>query len=486
MLKKCKTVLKARDSFVKKYPDIALASVCSRPTSPRASKEANGKVQAQHLGANERTGLLRSLRKSQSLQSNISDTSLVSLNDSTVSGTMKRTFSEALFSNLFKVGDAGSISKKYSEMGIEYVNLHKEFVDALNTELEKVNSFYLQELQDINDRFVYLDQSVTDAARAVSSSIHSGEENWSYGKASAESNALGSSIMDWTGVRSKKKHNSSRRMKVARVLGLVDAASESENEGDDDEDVDYKKADSIKRSVVDLYRNLKLLSNYSVLNYTGFIKIIKKHDKILPEFKDRLKHVLDGCEFKQGNEIEDLNDRMEKIYADWFCFGDLREARSKMLPKQGDILQMDWTQLRLGYRLGMAAVLTVWVCWDCVWGVVRDGNSTIGGRQAFPVFRFSGCLVLLHWFWGASVFYWTRYRINYIYLFEFNPRFVRTPLMIFNDAVDETLVFLVLMLLYYKVSQIVKYLGDFFSHRVNYAKVHLMLLEHITYTGRGV
>ena len=103
--------------------------------------------------------------------------------------------------------------------------------------------------------------------------------------------------------------------------------------------------------------------------------------------------------------------------------------------------------------MGMCAVLALWVCWDSIWGLVSDGNSTIGGRSAFPVFRACGGLMLLQWFWGCSVFIWTRYRINYIYLFDFNPRIVATPLGIFEEAVDNTLVFMVLMLLYYKVSE---------------------------------
>ena len=37
--------------------------------------------------------------------------------------------------------------------------------------------------------------------------------------------------------------------------------------------------------------------------------------------------------------------------------------------------------------------------------------------------------------------------INYIYLFEFDPRNIDTPIDIFNDAVDELLVFLLLMLM---------------------------------------
>jgi hypothetical protein len=29
---------------------------------------------------------------------------------------------------------------------------------------------------------------------------------------------------------------------------------------------------------------------------------------------------------------------------------------------------------------------------------------------------------MLHWAWGASVLVWTRSRINFIYLFELDPR----------------------------------------------------------------
>ena len=101
--------------------------------------------------------------------------------------------------------------------------------------------------------------------------------------------------------------------------------------------------------------------------------------------------------------------------------------------------------------MGMCAVLGLWVCWDCVWGYVRDGYSTIGGRTAFPVFRACGGLLILQWCWSASVFIWTRYRVNYIYLFDFDPRIVSSPTTLFNEAVDNTLFFLVIMLLYYKV-----------------------------------
>ena len=126
---------------------------------------------------------------------------------------------------------------------------------------------------------------------------------------------------------------------------------------------------------------------------------------------------------------------------------------------RGDGLLMDWIQLRLGYRLGMCTILALWVAWDCVWGVVEKGQVSIAGRTAFPVFRGRFGLVAWHWFWGMSVYVWTRYRINYIYLFKFDPRNVDTPIAIFNEAADELLVFLVCMLLYYKLNNM-KFIFD--------------------------
>ena len=224
-------------------------------------------------------------------------------------------------------------------------------------------------------------------------------------------------------------------------------STQNRAKGGDEESLRRKlDLDSIKRAMDDIYRTAKLLHNFSIMNYTGFVKIAKKFDKTFKEHKGLFK----GNNCDDGKKAEVLAGKMERLYANWFCDGDMREAQAQMLSKRGDGLMMDWTQLRLGYRLGMCTILSMWVAWDCVWGQLSRGQVSIGGRSAFPVFR--GCFGLLawHWFWGLSVYVWTRYRINYIYLFEFDPRNVDTPIDIFNDAVDETLVYLICMLLYYK------------------------------------
>jgi EXS family/SPX domain len=212
-----------------------------------------------------------------------------------------------------------------------------------------------------------------------------------------------------------------------------------------------READSTQRALVDLYRTAKLLHNFAILNFTGFVKIVKKFNKTLPQHKGRFKQATkpeNVCD--EGKAVEALADRMVVLYANWFCQGSKSEAQVQIMPKKGDSLEMDWTQLRVGYRMGMCTILGLWVAWDCIWGMISKGRSTIGERDAFPVFRACGGLLLLQWFWGVSVWVWTRFRINYIYLFDFNPHIVDSPMAIFNAAVDHTLFYLINMLLYYK------------------------------------
>ena len=165
-----------------------------------------------------------------------------------------------------------------------------------------------------------------------------------------------------------------------------------------------KETNSIKRAIIDLHRQTTLLLNFAVLNYTGFVKIIKKYEKKVANSKGQFSDVIQYTN-NDGKSAKALADAMETYYANWFCGGNIREAQVKMLPKRGDNMDMDWSQLRLGYRMGMCAILTVWVCWDCVWGLIADGNSTIGGRTAFPVFRGCGGLLVFHWYVGFCIIY---------------------------------------------------------------------------------
>jgi len=330
---------------------------------------------------------------------------------------------------------------------------HEKFGKVLDEEVVKVNNFYNNKTTELDGRLQMLLDSVNSSENLKflkKLSLIDDQSSSGGGKRiQTLKNILKSKIGG--GRRSSLKSKSSDAFD-AEMLMDEDIMSDDEDDRYHVKKADrIRETDSVKRAIEDQYRTAKLLHNFSVVNYTGFVKIVKKHDKTFTDKKGVYKHVTKESNIcDEGNAAEDLILRMEKMFARWFCGGNLREAQAQMLRKRGDGLEMDWSQLRLGYRLGMCSILAVWVCWDCVWGLVRDGNSTIGGRTAFPVFRACGGLLLLHWCWGFSVYVWSRYRINYIFLFDFNPKVVDSSIKIFNDTVDETLVFLVTMLLYYK------------------------------------
>lgn len=207
---------------------------------------------------------------------------------------------------------------------------------------------------------------------------------------------------------------------------------------------------SIKRALVDLNRQTQLLYNFFIMNYSALANLVKRFNITVPRHEIELRDIIP--DHYDGRKTISLTDRIVRVYAKWFCGNDVRQANAQMLAKKGDVLEMDWTQLRLGYRLGICFTLMVWLCFDCLWNLFSEGQVTLGGRSAFPVFRFCGGLLIWHWCWSGATFVWRRYRINYIYLFDFNPRIVQDPATLFDDCVDETIVFLVTLVLYYKTS----------------------------------
>lgn len=312
---------------------------------------------------------------------------------------------------------------------------HAKFEQCLSEEFAKVNTFYYEKMDELDKRLSVLVDSAIESPYIQTTVTKQHQRRETGIKKFLRSSVQG--IL--------KKDNKERFPSISEPDDVEDVEMKEMHEGM------IRESDSIQRALADLYRTSKLLHNFAIMNYTGFIKIIKKHDKVFPYFKGSYKTMTQSSEVCDGaSSVEELSGKMEKYYADWFCDSNLLDARAQLLPKRGDGLEMDWSQLRLGYRMGMCAILGLWVCWDCIWGLYKDGNSTIGGRTAFPVFRAVGGLLVVHWCWGISVYVWTRYRINYIYLFDFNPNNVSSAISIFNVAVDNTFVFLLCMLLYYK------------------------------------
>ena len=69
-------------------------------------------------------------------------------------------------------------------------------------------------------------------------------------------------------------------------------------------------------------------------------------------------------------------------------------------------------------------------------------------------------MILAGWCWGVNVYVWTRYRINYLYLFDLDPRFTLRANEVFRIALDASIVFLANFLLFFKVCDITTLIAD--------------------------
>eukprot|EP00956_Cyclotella_meneghiniana_P005427 scaffold6818_cov93-Cyclotella_meneghiniana.AAC.4 len=257
------------------------------------------------------------------------------------------------------------------------------FVKTYNGEVEKVKMFYEDKLAELSEHIEAIIESVDTSALKLATPKKSRKsslidrlvvqfEKTHLKKASEfdipairTSAVFGDSSDDLMAVMTSDDSDSPLKRTRSKNPELLDLERES---------------DSIKRALTDVYREAKMLHNYAIMNYTGFIKISKKFDKSLPAHKGMFKN--NTCD--DGVKAEVLAAKLEKMYAKWFCEGAIREAQAQLLSKRGDGLMMDWSQLRLGYRLGMCSILGLWVAWDCIWGQFAKDEISIGGRSAFP------------------------------------------------------------------------------------------------------
>jgi hypothetical protein len=241
--------------------------------------------------------------------------------------------------------------------------LSSEFEELLGAEQKKTKTFYQGKMAELENRLQFLVESVVHSAVLAPTFVAFDED-----APSQKSGAYGSPR-----VRKTRKIGMTPTKRFASVFSIVSKKIQKEKDilhalrkGDtgmalriellsddvaDELNIDNNKilaeANSIKRALIDQYRTATLLKNFAIMNYTGFVKIVKKHDKTIPESKGRFKSILEPQNlFDEGKEVDALAKRFERYYANWFCEGDVREATAAMLPKKGDGLGMDWSQLR--------------------------------------------------------------------------------------------------------------------------------------------
>ncbi|KAL3767430.1 hypothetical protein ACHAW5_004823 [Stephanodiscus triporus] len=157
------------------------------------------------------------------------------------------------------------------------------FVRTYEQEVKKVQDFYNEKTDEISQRLEVLVESVD------TSGLQPKEK---YEKRKSLVQTLTYRFEEMLQGKGNLRDNSIRVSKIPDLGDIFSGESMDDEDGLNNKkkrDEMMRKSDSIKRAITDVYRTSKLLHNYSIMNYTGFVKIAKKFDKTIPAHKGKLK-----------------------------------------------------------------------------------------------------------------------------------------------------------------------------------------------------
>uniref|UniRef100_A0A3P8QYK9 Xenotropic and polytropic retrovirus receptor 1a n=1 Tax=Astatotilapia calliptera TaxID=8154 RepID=A0A3P8QYK9_ASTCA len=246
-----------------------------------------------------------------------------------------------------------------------YAKFEEKFFQMCEKELAKINTFYSEKLAEAQRRFATLQnelQSSLDAQR--------------------ESSASGRGL---------------RRRKTVFALSQQERCK-------------HRNIKDLQLAFSEFYLSLILLQNYQNLNFTGFRKILKKHDKILETSRGadwRVAHV-EVAPFYTCKKITQLISETEALVTTELEGGDRQKAMKRLrVPPLGAaqfcsvlmVLSPDWS-------LSLVAVGTDR---SDVWPMVR-------------IYRGGFLLIEFLFLLGINTYGWRQAGVNHVLIFELNPR----------------------------------------------------------------
>ncbi|KAM4642753.1 solute carrier family 53 member 1 [Discoglossus pictus] len=188
-----------------------------------------------------------------------------------------------------------------------------------------------------------------------------------------------------------------------------------------EERVQHRNIRDLKLAFSEFYLSLILLQNYQNLNFTGFRKILKKHDKILETSRGadwRVAHV-EVAPFYTCKKINQLISETEAVVTNELEAGDRQKAMKRLrVPPLGAAQPPPaWTTFRVGLYCGIFIVLTL--------AVILAGYMVLKGTNVWPLVRiYRGGFLLVEFLFllGINTYGWRQAGVNHVLIFELNPR----------------------------------------------------------------
>lgn len=176
----------------------------------------------------------------------------------------------------------------------------------------------------------------------------------------------------------------------------------------------------LRKAFAEFYRGLCLLQNYVTVNLEGIEKILSKHDKNIELGKkdQYISDVLSKCAFYRRVALTTLMRETEHVFAMAFTSGH-RTAAMKKLRVANKEKASQVSTFRFGLFFGVSLTLLAIIAYM---STLLDAATVTRIRPILIMYRMTALCVFMLWGWGVDMWMWSKFRVNYIFIFEFDPR----------------------------------------------------------------
>lgn len=226
----------------------------------------------------------------------------------------------------------------------------------------------------------------------------------------------------------------------------------------------------IKKAICELYHTIELLNSFRVVNRTAFRKIIKKYDKNCHDSKlDVYMKKVDDKYFNKSEILNKLTQQIEDIFTENFEDGHRKTAITKLRSFVSEKSHYRSNFLS-GYLIGVSCPFLFFFILDmyrkCSSGEYPNEKYMLQLWGSMFLFIFTGLLFAIN----CAV--WDKYKINYKLVFELNPQDALNYKQFL--LIPSCLLFLGTVLAYFSIND---YLVTFISNeRLPFVYFYLLLI----------
>ncbi|KAK9054015.1 hypothetical protein SSX86_025090 [Deinandra increscens subsp. villosa] len=179
--------------------------------------------------------------------------------------------------------------------------------------------------------------------------------------------------------------------------------------------------EKLKQAFIEFHEKLRFLKNYAFLNQLAFSNIMKKYDKITSRNASAAYlQMVEGSYLGQSDEVAKLIERVESAFVKHFCNGNRHQGMRTLKPNTKRKKHRVTFFVGCFFGCSLALVVAIIVSVHSR-NLLRSPGRTLYMDTIFPLYSLFGFLVLHMVMYAANVYYWTRYRVNYSFIFGFKP-----------------------------------------------------------------